>query len=264
MNRKQVATRLLLTAGRVALLLTLAANAAPAIELCAVVDGSGSIGSNDFTLQLQGLADAVGDPTIVPRDGSVTLSVVQFGSIAVLAIAPTLIDSAATATSLASAIGSIAKDDGSTNMAAAIDLCRTQGLPFASGQKQVIDMSTDGMPDSAAATFVAVDAAVAAGVEAINALGVGSGVDAAFLNSMVRPQPAKAPPQDGFVLLIPDFNAYADAIAAKLRAEISGTGVSVNAPVASLPALAMLAMLLLAAGALQRPRRPSISSKPGR
>lgn len=229
--------------------ITVVATPVTAVELCAILDGSGSISTGDFDLQKDGLAAAVSSSSIVPRNSTVTLSVVQFGSNAVLAIPPTVVDSDATANNLATAITNIAKDNGSTNMAAAIDLCRTQGLPFSMGQKQVIDLSTDGMPDSAVAALAAADAAVGAGVEAINALGVGSGIDVAFLNTLVRPQPSNPPPQDGFVLIIPNFNAYAAAIADKLRAEISGVGPRVPAPLASTTALGVTALCLLLFGA---------------
>lgn len=239
--------------------IAVAATSASAVELCAILDGSGSISTNDFNLQKAGLAAAIASPSIVPRNSTVTLSVVQFGSNAVLAIPPTMVDSDTTAGNIATAISNIAKDNGSTNMAAAIDLCRTQGLPFAMGQKQVIDLSTDGMPDSGAAALAAADAAIGAGVEAINALGVGSGIDVAFLNTLVRPQPGKAPPQDGFVLVIPNFNAYANAIADKLRAEILGVGPRASAPAVSTTVLGATALCLLLLG-VWRERQTKLAS----
>ena len=52
-------------------------------------------------------------------------------------------------------------------------------------------------PDNARpAALNAADNAVAAGVDAINFLGVGPEIDQGFLRQLVRPQPASNPPRD--------------------------------------------------------------------
>lgn len=220
---------------------------AAAVELCLAIDGSGSINGPDFTLQLSGIADAVTNPAVVPQNGTVSLSVVQFGSGAVLEISPTLISDASSAASFAAAVNAIVKDNGSTNMAAAIDLCVQQGFDFGPGQKQVIDLSTDGEPNSDDDARSAATNAVQAGVDAINALGVGA-ADIAFLQTLVQPQPSKQPPADGFVIAVVNFQEYVDAIADKLRAEIFGVYGEQAAPAAGGWALGILTLVLPIAG----------------
>lgn len=217
--------------------MALAGSAAAAVEICLAIDGSGSIAPGDFALQIEGIARAVEDPVVVPRDGSVTLSVVQFNGGAVVEAGPTTIDSAATAATFVAQVRAITQNGDGTDMKAGIDTCVATGLRFAAGQKVVIDVSTDGFPNDPAGTLAAADAAVAAGVDAINALGVGPGASEAFLDQLVRPQPAKEPPADGFVVLIDDFAEYEAAVKAKILAEVG--------EVIAAPAMAMWGMLIL-------------------
>jgi len=192
------------------------------IELCAAMDGSGSMSSQQFTLQKEGLASAIEDPQIVPQDSRLTFSLVQFSSSAQVEIPPILIDSQATATSVATRVRSLSQFSGSTNIPSAIDLC-TQQFGFAAN-KQVIDISTDGENTHGGSPSVASDRATAKGVDVINALGIGSSVKRDELNLLVRPQPVKNFPQDGFVYLVPDFAGYANAIKEKMGAE-TGTRI---------------------------------------
>jgi hypothetical protein len=214
--------------------------AAHGLELCIALDGSGSIGTTDFTLQVEGLAQAVENPQVIPPNGSVTLSVVQFaGSTTGIEVAPTLIDSSTVADTVAAQIRTITQDSGGTPMDAAINVCTDQGLPFAAGQRQVIDVSTDGGPNSPSATLAAANAAVSAGVDAINGMGIGTGANISFLETMVRPQPASDPQPgaQGFVIAIEQFDEFADAIALKISLELGGAGV----PAPALGGLALLA-----------------------
>jgi len=64
-----------------------------------------------------------------------------------------------------------------------------------------------------------------AGFDALNALGVGDGIDVTFLENVVFPQPGGAPPPggddtDGFVIIVSDFGEYSAAIALKIATEI--------------------------------------------
>ncbi|MGB6366827.1 MAG: DUF1194 domain-containing protein, partial [Thermoanaerobaculia bacterium] len=108
---------------------------------------------------------------------------------------------------------------GNTDLEACIDLATAvigQQLPVSS--KQVIDLSTDGRQREGDAIRGANDA-VAAGIDSINAIGVGNGIDVGFLEAMVRPQPAGG--QDGFVVVVADFIEYVNAIRDKIRREVS-------------------------------------------
>jgi len=188
--------------------------AAETLELCTAIDGSGSISSNDFQLQIEGLARAIAKSSVVPQNGSVALSIVQFASGTRIEVSPTLIDSQATANAVAAQVRVIGQLKGGTNIAGAIDAC-TQQFKFTTG-KQVIDVSTDGQSSGSSE---ASNRAIAAGVDVINALGVGSGINVNELRSLVRPQPASEFPKKGFVYVTPSFNEYEKAIKSKMAAE---------------------------------------------
>lgn len=188
-------------------------------ELCTAVDGSGSIEDSDFTLQLEGLASAVESSSVVPQDGTVTISVVVFSSDSNVEIAPTLINNQATATNVAKNIRAIVQPSGGTNIPSAIAAC--SNLFKFTADRQVIDVSTDG--ESTGDSSAAADQATAKGVDVINALGIGSSIDINELRSLVRPQPYSNFPKDGFVIQVPDFNKYADAIKGKMAVEAGGT-----------------------------------------
>lgn len=206
-----------------ALAISLLSAAAPAgaVELCAALDGSGSLSPAQFQLQLEGLAGAVEDPSIVPRDGSATLSAVVFEWGASVAVPATVIDGEASAAAFAAAVRAIPWRFGHrTDMVAAIQSCSGQFRDAA--DRWVIDISTDGRHSQTLGTdpLAARDAAVAAGLDVLNALGVGE-ADLDFLGTLVWPQPAAAFPDDGFVVAVPDFSAYVDAMREKIRAEIA-------------------------------------------
>lgn len=204
----------------------LLAGRAHAVELCAAIDGSGSVIFTEgaFGLQLEGLAAAVEDESIVPPTGDVSLAVVLFGSTAETVVPLTRVDSAGAAASLADAIRSITpREDFAfwhlTNMAAAVDACLA--LFEDPLEEWVIDISTDGRHNVASADpLSARDTAVLAGLDALNAIGVAA-ADGAFLENLVWPQPSASPPEDGFVILVADFTEYVDAMALKMRSEVS-------------------------------------------
>ncbi|MEN8219418.1 MAG: DUF1194 domain-containing protein [Pseudomonadota bacterium] len=188
--------------------------AAETLELCTAIDGSGSIGHSEFQLQVEGLARAIEKPSVVPQNSRVTLSIVQFSSGVRVEVSPTLIDSQATANAVAAQVRAIRQLGGGTNISAAIDAC-TQQFRFTT-DKQVIDVSTDGQSSGSSE---ASNKAIAAGVDVINALGVGSGININELRSLVRPQPASEFPKKGFVHIAPSFDEYAKAIKSKIAAE---------------------------------------------
>jgi hypothetical protein len=227
--------------------------AAGALELCIAMDGSGSVSSSDFNLQKEGLAQAVEDPAVIPPNGSVILSVVQFSGSGRVEVPPTVID-ASTVSSVAGAIRSIAQIGGGTDIADSILVCASSGLQYLTGERQVIDVSTDGGSNAAAASAAA-DSAVSSGVDSINGMAIGSGADIATIEGFVRPQPASDPVAgaQGFVIVIDNFDEFAEAIALKISIELGGTGV----PAPALGGLALLATFgaLTFAGARRLRRR---------
>ncbi len=214
--------------------LSLAAHPASAVELCAALDGSGSIDPAQFALQLEGLARAVEDPAIVARDGSVTLSAVVFEWGATVEVPATVIAGDGEAAAFAAAVRAIPWRFGHrTDMVAAIEACLGQFRDLT--DRWVIDISTDGRHSSTLGTdpLAARDAAVAAGLDALNALGVGD-ADTGFLELLAWPQPASPPPSDGFVVSVPDFAAYVGAMREKVRTEVA-VEVAVDAKPGSCP-----------------------------
>ncbi len=232
-------------------------------DLCIALDGSGSMGSSNFSIQKNATADQIEDPTVVPQDGTVAISVVQFASGSTVEVSRTVIDSSATAANVAAQIRNIVYSGGVTNMVAAIETCASQLDLADAASKQIIDLSTDGQPNSLTDTIAAADGAVADGVDVINAIGTGDGVDEDQLKQIVRPQPASTIPNDGFVVIAPDFNSYTAAIKEKMAHEAGGSAApapqadSVAVPL-SAGAKALFSLLLAAASLMFVRRRVSV------
>ena len=218
-----------------------AGTACPQVRVCIAIDGSGSIYSSDFTLMKNGLADAVEDPTVVPQNGTVELAFIEFGTSVVTYVYPTVVDSQATASGIASTLRNIPKDDGGTNMAGAVDLCASLiAGGVCSGSRQVINVVTDGEPNSIPDTVTARNAAIAAGIDQINAEAVAapeSAID--FLrDQLVYPQPGyEAPPftGPGFVIRTDSFEDFATAVRGKIGQIIGPTGCSIDPGTATNP-----------------------------
>jgi subtilisin-like proprotein convertase family protein len=227
-------------------ILTASVRAAPAqasVQLCIAMDGSGSINADDFLIMKNGLAAAIRDPAVMPSDGSVEISVVQFskGTFsfgAVVEVPATVITDAGVAHSVADQINAIVQGGASTPTHDGISLCTAviMGSPeFAAAARQVINIPTDGRPDDPDLAKTARDAAVAAGIDEIDAEAIGSAVDpesTGFLflrDELVYPQPGyQAPPftRGGFVISVATFDALPAAIAQKLQHVARPTRVS--------------------------------------
>lgn len=203
---------------------------AGAWDLAVLLDGSSSISPADFALMRQGLASAVADPTVLPPTGFVTLTVIQFGSFpggAQVEVGPVNINSPATAMMVATQINAITQAGGGTPMAEAIDLARTTILPGDPNAQHGIILITDGAPNSPAATLTAAQNAVAAGMDEIDAIGVGSFVDLNFLAQLVWPQPNTPgpPPQPGFVVPATNFQQVQMIIGTILSFVVGNAGI---------------------------------------
>ncbi|WP_406662208.1 DUF1194 domain-containing protein [Methanolobus sp. ZRKC3] len=210
-----------------------------------LIDGSGSISGADFVLQKTGIANAIANPAIVPQDGSVSVCAIQFGSATTLGVPLTPINSQADANGIAAAILAMPQDNGGTGMAAGINMA-VANLPAVQSGKQVIDLSTDGFPNNAAATIASRDAAIAAGFEAVNTLGVGP-ADEAFLRGLAYPQPSTDYP--GAYSYAANFGEFAAVVEEKIAKEIEpsfqrmmftfdptdGTGIYMNGGAPALP-----------------------------
>lgn len=188
----------------------------PSLDLAICMDSSGSVSFSEFQLQLEGTALAVENEDIVPRDGSVRLSVIQFSSSSFTELNPTVIEED-NANDVADAIRAINKRGGGTSIDSCIDTANSL-ITNASPESalQVIDVSTDGQ-SSLGAAINASNRAIDAGIDVLNSIGVGSGIDQNLLNAIVFPQPSGG--DRGFVITVDNFQEYIDGIAGKIQRE---------------------------------------------
>lgn len=198
-----------------------ATSACANVRLCLVIDGSGSIGTSQFDLMRNGLANAIADSTVVPQGSAVEISAVEFSGGVTTHVMPTIIDSQATANSIANILRTMAKSDGSTNLAAAVDACASLLGGSCSSSRLVINVVTDGVPDSQTAAVASRNAAINAGVDEINAEAVSAPQTAIdFLrDQLVYPQPGYiAPPftNPGFVIITDTFEDFEEAVRGKI------------------------------------------------
>ena len=220
----------------------------PMVQMAICLDGSGSIDAGEWAIMLNGLAAAVGNPAIVPRDGSVELCVIQFSDglpgDAQVELPPTVVTDA-TAPGIVATINGINQDGGLTPLAAGIDLCVATiiGSPnFPTATWQVINITTDGAPnvpaDGKGAAEASVTAAAAAGIDEVDVEAVGisqlnidwlaldlvypdgpGGITGAIIPPESYPP---RPPARGFVRVCADFNEYVEAIGEKFEAILEG------------------------------------------
>lgn len=244
--------------------------AAETLELALVIDGSSSISSADWALQIGAYQnifqddfhtsfvlpspfDAVVVGAFVFSGGTITLTSggvpVGTETFAVSSVLDwTLIDSDEDAFAFGSGFAGLPQPGGQTNTGAALaiamgggevgcvipDICnvsprspRTGLLDNAfSGDRMVIDISTDGVPTlpngagapnaaDRALAIAAADAARAAGIT-VNAIGVGN-LDATFLAALVGSDPAAVPA--GFFVTAGGFDEFGDALREKVGRE---------------------------------------------
>jgi hypothetical protein len=157
--------------------LTLPGTASAAtLELGLAIDDSGSISNAQFLLQRNAYVAALSDTTVVPLDGSVSIGVLKFSSGVTNVFTMQQITSANIG-ALISAISNMTHAGGSTNIAGAITSLTQQIFSNSIvSDRQVIDVSTDGF-NNVGNLAAARAAALAAGIDQINCIGIGSDAD---------------------------------------------------------------------------------------
>lgn len=122
-------------------------------QFAMILDGSGSISDANWDLMQQGLYKAISNNSLFPHDGSVELTVIQFGvnpnyNKSKVEISPTIID-ASNFQSKADQLNNLTQGKGGTPMAGGIyrtaDTIR-DSLKFNKTTKQIVLMVTDGRP----------------------------------------------------------------------------------------------------------------------
>jgi hypothetical protein len=215
------------------------------IQLCMVIDGSGSISSSEWATIKNGTANALRNN--VPHDGSVELSIVQFGyssgnGYAKVEIQPTIVTSA-NYEATASAVTAITQGAGSTPMAHGLYLgwkTIESSVNFPTSTRQVINLATDGDPNvrnnnatsdldgSGGSTtarddvIAVVDYAVSQGLDELDAEGIGISNSSRdwIKNWTVRPQPGNlAPPfNPGWIRVVANSTVFAGTVGEKFNA----------------------------------------------
>jgi hypothetical protein len=193
---------------------------ASSYALSLVMDVSGSIDSGEFNLQKQGYANAISD--LIPTDGSVAISVIEFGRNNNLSIGWTVIDSVATRDSLVASILALNRSSINTGYTAIGDAITAADSSFSSltgtWDYHIIDVTTDGSNNYGSNPLTAAQTAVNSGnTDVVNALGIGTSTAPTF---------AYGTNYDGsaaFAMLTPDFATFETALSEKFTKEVPVT-----------------------------------------
>lgn len=191
------------------------ASAAPITELALVVDASGSINNSEWTLQMNGYANAINN--VVPVDGTVGISVIRFGSSASVVRSMTSIDDGADRTSLANFFLGLSQTGNGGTTCISCGIIQAESSFSGSAQRSIIDVSTDGGWNTGvnpagdqSITGTSAWAVENGAADVVNAIGVGTGFAPNFAYGT-----------GSFSLLAASFTDFQDTIEDKLRREVS-------------------------------------------
>ena len=226
------------------------ATTVPDVLMGFCLDSSGSIGSSNWSLVRTGLANAIYDETIVPRDGSVEICIVTFSSSTSVILEPTVV-TAANIESIKATILAMPYLNGSTAMGDGIAKCldTMDNSPNFNNSAvwKVINLATDGQPNVSPSGYTHegwvehnVDLAVAAGIQELDVEAITTGPDTTWLATKIAypdgtgagvapiVPPASYPPRPpdpnfmGFVRKCTTFEDYEGAVAQKLILILKG------------------------------------------
>ncbi len=240
--------------------------AQPKIDLAILIDSSGSIDAGDFELEKEGFASGIEDPSKVPQDGSVCVTVTEFSGTAAeyVSLAAGCITDATAANRIAQSVRTVTATSGDTHVDAAINAAASQFAAHARPDaRQIMLLATDGIvnvcdpnarplstcPPAPACSVLdaALVAARSAGADEFDVLaiedpgvfvpGVGERKPLTrddftnFYGCRVFPQPNSPgpPPQPGFVVSVGrDFEQFARVVTSTLPALGCATRVDLN------------------------------------
>jgi hypothetical protein len=223
----------------VATLITLSAMPANSaiIEMALVLDGSGSMGSEGFTSQTQAYQNIFSSETfyddfLISGD-QLYVSSWQFSTNIQLEQDWFLIEDNATASVFGASFAEIEWMGGWTNTALTINTVSNDIIDNnINGDKQVINISTDGLPclpDSLGGCpqdfQISITEAVTAANNGIvlNAIGIGDGVDSNYLEVITNPS-------NGFFELADDISVFQSALERSLSRDINNSPTPVSEP----------------------------------
>ena len=195
-----------------------------ALELALLVDVSGSVSAAEYNLQKSGYVNAFLDANvqanIASHAGGIAVTYIEWsgGSQQAQLVNWFHITDAASATAFAATLNGVSRAfSGSTAPGSAIQFVTPQFSTNAfEGNRWVIDVSGDGAENNGVDTSNARDAALAAGVDAINGLPILG--EAGLLNFYTNNIKGGA---GSFVLPAASFNDFEGAVAAKIGREIA-------------------------------------------
>lgn len=227
------------------------------IQLGLALDGSGSISPSDWTTLKNGVANAV--QNVLPQDGSVELTIVQFSTTVQVELAPTIVDAGSVA-SIVATINAMIQLADLTCIAGGINVTwetMAASANFDPAYMQVINLATDGLPnvewftDPYADCTLIRDIAVLEGLDELDAEGIGAGPDVVWLRDfVVWPQPGTiAPPYTpGWVEAVTTFEEFAEAISNKFErlAPVGGEILPINTVQLIAPYLLIVAIAVTA------------------
>ena len=202
-------------------------------QVAFLVDGSGSISITEWNLMVDGLASSIEDPAVLPHNGQVELWVIEFaGDLATLEVGATVIDSLATAQSVADYLrNSMVKRGGFTPTGEALKMAKEELVAHMdTSARQFINLITNGHPQPETTevpkAIAERNAAIAAGIDEIDSEAIG--VTTEWLDwlrdEIVYPEPGViAPPypeppgSQGWVRLVETFEELHEAIKDKFE-----------------------------------------------
>ncbi|MCF2950253.1 VWA domain-containing protein [Paraglaciecola aquimarina] len=255
-NLKKLLTRV--APGVLIIMMSTTSTQAAIINLGFSLDESGSVGSSNFNLTRDALADAL---AIIPTTGTnqYRLAVTTFSSIVTQVIAPTIV-SAANIGALQTQLKATAYSGGGTATHSAISNLASLFSGF-NTDLTLFNITTDGSPNSQSSAEGAALFAFNDYVDGISFEAVGGGINNTFaLNNMARiaglgtsgdatagvvlasgdaiPDAA----QTGFVIPVLTFADYEDAIKAKITQIVVDTTPGGSTPVPAPSAVSLLAL----------------------